>query len=122
METVDMVKKKGLGRGLGALLEKTDADWQRAGAPLMVPIDSISPNPYQPRSKITDKDIKSLSESIKDHGVLEPLLVRTKDGQALDYWFLGQLSQHLGSAQENLSCTFPCQRRDCHGLVALGFE
>lgn len=80
METVDMAKKKGLGRGLGALLEKTETEFHRAGAPLMVSIESITPNPYQPRSPITDKDIASLSESIKDRGVLEPLLVRTKSG------------------------------------------
>lgn len=75
MEKGDMVKKKGLGRGLGALME-SPGETAAAGRPLEVRVEAIAANPLQPRSKIRDKDLKSLAESIREMGVLEPLVVR----------------------------------------------
>ena len=46
------------------------------GAPLEIPISEITANPFQPRTDIKPKDLHSLSLSIKDKGVLEPLVVR----------------------------------------------
>ena len=72
-----MTKKKGLGRGLGALIE--DMDPNQAGAPLEVPVDALEANPMQPRAGMRAREIKALAESIKDKGVLEPLVVRRVD-------------------------------------------
>ena len=71
-----MVKKKGLGRGLSALIDDFDNVLDSPGAPLEVPLDQIAPNPFQPRQTHNDNLLKSLAESIKSRGVLEPLLVR----------------------------------------------
>jgi ParB family chromosome partitioning protein len=72
-----MPKKKGLGRGLGALIDDMNGDDLTApGTPLELSPDSISSNPYQPRRTIDAKDLKGLTESIRSKGVLEPLLVK----------------------------------------------
>ena len=68
-----MSKKRGLGRGLEALIEDRN-DGNRAGTPLEVPVEAIAANPLQPRSTIKDKELKALADSIKDKGVLEPLV------------------------------------------------
>jgi ParB family chromosome partitioning protein len=67
------MKRKVLGRGLGALIPEageTDA------FPLELDIDRIAPNPYQPRFKLDEKGIEELAASIREHGVLQPVLVR----------------------------------------------
>ncbi|MBU2549012.1 MAG: ParB/RepB/Spo0J family partition protein [Proteobacteria bacterium] len=71
-----MTKKKVLGRGLGALIDDTDSNLSPSGAPLEVPIEAVSPNPLQPRREIKPVELKALTGSIRDKGVLEPLLVR----------------------------------------------
>lgn len=68
-------KKSRLGRGLDALLSTEEP----ATAPSNrneVPLTSIETNPYQPRKNFDDDELASLQESIKNHGVLQPLLVR----------------------------------------------
>ena len=62
--------RRGLGRGLSALIPKT-----AAGGVDEIDIDLIVPNPHQPRSKISDESIADLVQSIREHGVLQPLLV-----------------------------------------------
>jgi len=74
-----MAKKKGLGRGLGALIEDLDEDFSLSGNPLEVPIGKISSNPFQPRVTFNEKELKALAESIKNKGVLAPLVVRRLD-------------------------------------------
>jgi ParB family chromosome partitioning protein len=64
--------KKALGKGLKALI----ADSPRVGAGFAdADIESIQPNPNQPRDRFDDDDLRALSESIREHGVLQPLLV-----------------------------------------------
>ena len=74
MEKVSMSKKRALGKGLGALIEDR-VESAGAGLPLEVPVQAIVANPLQPRSTIKDKELKALSDSIRDKGVLEPLMV-----------------------------------------------
>lgn len=77
------MRQSGLGKGLGALLP-TSGDYDRqapestgGAARLMeLPIASIRPNSYQPRTVFDDESISSLSDSIKEIGVLQPILVR----------------------------------------------
>jgi len=71
-----MAIKKGLGRGLDALIADPETDPDRSGAPLEVPVESIAINPLQPRTHIGSNKIRSLADSIRDKGLLEPLLVR----------------------------------------------
>ncbi|TET34967.1 MAG: ParB/RepB/Spo0J family partition protein [Planctomycetota bacterium] len=76
---------RGLGRGLRALIGQSDkqpvmTDVGSAEEPLgqilSLPVDSIDPNPLQPRSAFSDSDIDNLARTISTHGVLSPILVR----------------------------------------------
>lgn len=74
-----MTKKSGLGRGLGALLGDIPLDSVRgedASAMREIPVESIDPNPHQPRTSFDEEDLTELSESIAIHGVLQPIVVR----------------------------------------------
>jgi ParB family chromosome partitioning protein len=73
-------KKKALGRGLGALIpQKERVPVPAAGGVMEVAIESISPNPYQPRKTFRDEAIQELAASVKEHGIVQPLLV-TRSG------------------------------------------
>lgn len=68
-------KKKGLGRGLEALFEESP-QVQEAEEVEEISLDEIRPNPYQPRKTFDDKSLKELSESIKENGVFQPIIIR----------------------------------------------
>jgi ParB family transcriptional regulator, chromosome partitioning protein len=68
--------KGGLGRGLGAVIPLY------SGASEAVDIDLIVPNPHQPRTSIDPKLLQELADSIKEHGVIQPLLVSVKESEA----------------------------------------
>jgi ParB family chromosome partitioning protein len=80
-----MEKKSRLGRGLDALIgTPTDPETPPALAQAEVRLDQIHNNPWQPRKNFDETELASLSESIKSHGVLQPLVVRqTTDGYQL---------------------------------------
>lgn len=71
-------KRGGLGRGLGSLMAETQAETGYAEPDTEVPIKDIKPNPNQPRTHFDEGLLDELCESIKAHGVLQPLLVRKK--------------------------------------------
>lgn len=68
----------GLGRGLGALIPSTGQSQPAAetlGAVIMAPVQDIIPNPRQPRSTISPETLAELAASIREHGVIQPLIV-----------------------------------------------
>lgn len=76
-------KRGGLGRGLNALV--SEAEYETGGSAVSasnaasetkLPIEDIVPNPNQPRIHFNETELRELSESIQEHGVLQPLLVR----------------------------------------------
>jgi ParB family chromosome partitioning protein len=69
-----MSKPRGLGRGLGAFFPEMEEDLQQN--PMEIPVAEILPNPYQPRQEFPVESLEELAESIRAHGVLQPLLVR----------------------------------------------
>jgi ParB family chromosome partitioning protein len=73
-----VTRRTGLGRGLDALLPASDATGS-VGAPRLseVPVESIDPNPRQPRRTWSRETLAELAESVEQLGVLQPLLVRT---------------------------------------------
>ena len=79
-----MAKLKGLGRGLDALLGGDEPATTPAatpnGAPRELAIDQLQPGKYQPRSHMDQDALKSLAESIKSQGVIQPILVRPITG------------------------------------------
>ena len=74
-----MVEKRGLGRGLSALLgevEETPVDAGAAGGLRDIPIELIHRNEKQPRWVFSEEEIEELAASIREKGVLQPILVR----------------------------------------------
>jgi len=72
-------KRQALGKGLGALIpggEETSVH----GELMLVPVDEVFPNPGQPRLRFEEATLKELADSIKEQGVLQPLLVRRVPG------------------------------------------
>src|SRR5258708_2180781 len=59
----------GLGRGLGALIPRATIGLRE------VPIEAIRPNPWQPRTHFDEHELEELAQSIREHGVLQPVLV-----------------------------------------------
>jgi ParB family chromosome partitioning protein len=70
----------GLGRGLGALIP-TGATVEPTAALQDIPISAIRPNPQQPREHFDEETLASLADSIREVGVLQPILVRERDGE-----------------------------------------
>ena len=68
-------QQRGLGRGLSALIPKTGAG---AGVET-VDIDLITPNPHQPRASFEPAAMQELADSIREHGVLQPIVVTQAD-------------------------------------------
>ena len=67
--------KRGLGRGLEVLIP---VDEPRAGGAQDVPLESIVPNPHQPRGSIATEGLQELASSIREHGIIQPLIVTRK--------------------------------------------
>ncbi len=81
----DKKKQRGLGRGLSALMADVTVDTARQNsdaaprrADLLVPIERIEPNPDQPRRDFTPEQLEDLANSIREKGVIQPLIVRKK--------------------------------------------
>ena len=70
-------RKSGLGRGLDALF--SEALSGSKDSVQMIPVTSIVPNPRQPRTQFKEEELTELSESIKEHGVIQPLIVREQE-------------------------------------------
>jgi ParB family chromosome partitioning protein len=75
-----MSRRPGLGKGLDALIPASETKGTN-GVPtpgqgiMRIPIESIQPNPQQPRSRMDDETLKELAASIIEHGILQPLIV-----------------------------------------------
>lgn len=70
-------RRSGLGRGLDALLPQREVEERsEGGGQNAVSVGAIDPNPNQPRSEFDDEALRELSASIKEFGILQPLLVR----------------------------------------------
>lgn len=72
-----MARRGGLGKGLGALIPA--ANPESIGGLEEIPVAAIRPNPYQPREHFDEEELSSLAESIREVGILQPVLVRETD-------------------------------------------
>lgn len=101
-------EKRGLGRGLSALMADIQPDETsapegriRPRADRLVPIDSVRPNPDQPRRHFSDEALQELSRSIAEKGIIQPLIVRPDPGDDGGYqivagerrWRAAQIAQ-----------------------------
>lgn len=95
MNAKPITKPAPLGRGLSALFGDTDSSYQpkttaanskdKSGEVRTLPIEWVQPGAYQPRRRFDEEAIKGLSESIKERGVLQPLMVRPLAGEKDSY-------------------------------------
>lgn len=97
--------KKALGRGLGAIFEDVEDAYSKdisdsADLVREIEVDRISPNPYQPRKYFNETAIKELSESIKKHGLLQPIIVVAKDN---DYMLLAGERRYRATKEAGLN-------------------
>lgn len=89
-------KRRGLGRGLGALIVNTQEnaagdETQAENGVRTLAIDAISPNPHQPRSQFDAQALAELADSIRTHGVIQPLIVTLapeQDAETPHYWIV----------------------------------
>ena len=75
-----MAKRSGLGKGLDALIPAGRTSGGEAGGITQVSIDSIQRNPRQPREKFDLEELENLAASIREHGVIQPLIVSPTRG------------------------------------------
>ena len=78
-------KNKGLGRGLSALmadvpLQEPSETTPPARPDLTVPIETVEPNPDQPRRSFPEEALAELTASIREKGIIQPIIVRRMDG------------------------------------------
>ena len=71
-----MAQRKALGRGLGALLGTSELDVEQLRE---IDIDQILPNAQQPRKNFDEESLEELADSIRQHGVVQPIVVRALD-------------------------------------------
>ncbi|HEY5699082.1 MAG TPA: ParB/RepB/Spo0J family partition protein [Acidimicrobiales bacterium] len=110
-----MARRSGLGRGLGALIPE-DAEDELGASFQELPMNSIVPNPFQPRSEFDDAGIASLADSIEQVGVLQPILVRP-DGDGAYQLIAGE--RRWRAAQQAGLTVIPAIVREVRDVSAL---
>ena len=70
-----MAKAKGLGKGLGALMGDVALQTQESGS-IFLPISQVEPGLNQPRKRFDEESLADLADSIREHGIIQPLTVR----------------------------------------------
>ncbi|MBM4425474.1 MAG: ParB/RepB/Spo0J family partition protein [Chloroflexi bacterium] len=71
--------KRGLGRGLDALIPINEPEAQTRGGPAEVLVSHVARNPRQPRTRIDPQELNDLAASIREHGVIQPIIVSQTD-------------------------------------------
>lgn len=106
-------RRHGLGRGLGALLGRSDSqdeveaeeevDQGSDGGISEVPVDSIEPNPHQPRTRFEPASLVELATSIREHGVIQPVIVAERPDQPQRYWLIAGERRWRAARQTGLA-------------------
>ena len=106
-------RKHGLGRGLGALLGRSphqdedeseeQADPAGDGGIHEVPVDEIEPNPHQPRARFEPASLVELATSIREHGVIQPVIVAERPDQPQRFWLIAGERRWRAARQAGLS-------------------
>ncbi len=94
--------KKALGRGLEALIPKKLME-EKKGSAQLVPLSKIKPNPFQPRKVFRAEELQDLVQSVKERGILQPIVVRKKG----DLWEIIAGERRYRAAQKLGHLTIP---------------
>lgn len=74
------MSKRGLGKGIDALLQGKDLEQLKSISPLInIPLNKLSPNPNQPRKSFSNESLQQLADSIKEKGVIQPIIAEGKE-------------------------------------------
>ncbi len=90
--------KKGLGRGLSSLIGETKVEVQKN----QIPISDIVPNRYQPRKIFDEDNLKDLTNSIKERGLLQPIIVRKLDSDRTKFEIIAGERRWLAAQKAGL--------------------
>jgi ParB family chromosome partitioning protein len=82
-----MSRKRGLGKGLDALIPIDEEKIIKETASQEISVASISPNPRQPRKNFNETDLQELADSISEHGILQPLII-TENREGEGYYLI----------------------------------
>jgi ParB family transcriptional regulator, chromosome partitioning protein len=110
-----VVRPSGLGKGLGALIPSADRGAEPGAQLRDLPLHLIRPNPFQPRTQFNDDALASLTASIREIGVLQPVLVR----EVGDHFELIAGERRWRAAGEAGLGTIPALVRDVDDTVSL---
>ena len=106
-------RRHGLGRGLGALLGRSplqdenepeeEADPASAEGIRELSVDEIEPNPHQPRTRFEPSTLVELATSIREHGVIQPVIVAERPDHPQRYWLIAGERRWRAARQAGLS-------------------
>lgn len=105
-----MTKKRGLGKGLDALIPSRETLSPGAAGIHQLPVGSVKPNPRQPRLNIDPDELTSLAGSIEEHGVLQPIVVLPENTQGEFILIAGE--RRLRAARQAGLADIPAVVRD----------
>ena len=89
MSTTRKAPPSRLGRGLSALIPDGPAPTAEQAALRTLPVEALEPGPFQPRGGMDKASLDELAASIREHGILQPILARPKPGAAGAYQIIG---------------------------------
>ena len=90
--------KKGLGRGLSSLIGETKVENQTN----KLLLSEIIPNKYQPRKNFDENELKDLTESIRERGVIQPIIVRRSKSENAKYELIAGERRWLAAGKAGL--------------------
>ena len=90
--------KKGLGRGLSSLIGETKVETKTN----KLPVSNIVPNKFQPRKNFDKESLEDLTNSIKERGVIQPIIVREQDSNNSQYEIIAGERRWLAAQKAGL--------------------
>ena len=108
--------KKGLGRGLSSLIGETKTESQTSN----IPLNNIVPNKYQPRKNFDDEMLEDLTNSIKERGVIQPIIVRKSNLESSKFEIIAGERRWLAASKAGLN-EIPVVVTDADDLKSLEF-
>ncbi len=117
----DDTPRKGLGRGLSALMGDDEEDYaalDQVKSQKDLPIEFLIPSPFQPRHRFDENDLRDLVASVREHGILQPILVR-RHGDTSDRYEIIAGERRWRAAQQARLTKVPVVIKDFNDEEAL---
>jgi len=108
--------KKGLGRGLSSLIGETEVEVQKN----QLPVSDLIPNKYQPRKNFDEINLEDLTNSIKERGIIQPIIVRKSNNENLKFEIIAGERRWLAAQRAGIH-NVPVVITDADDLKSLEF-